>query len=351
MSSAGNTGKFLEGEKMRRTLISAVAAAAVTASLFAATPAQAKEVDIIGSGSSFAYNFLNKCAAEYQAKTGSKVSYTATGSGAGRKALVAKTVDFAATDSPYSDTEAKPAYSVAYSAVVSGAIAMVFNVDGVKELNLDPKTIGGIFDGTITNWSDAKIAALNPKANLPDALITPVYRSTNSGTTQNFQEYLFENIAGPWPAANQAWAGMKTGANVSVSSDMAYKVKTTPNSIGYVDLADVDVKVGKAAVKNSEGKFIKPSVAAVALQLAKQPMGASGVININFTKKVKGGYPIAIITYVVIPLGHGDAAKGKAVGAFAAYAVGTCGKKPFKGYVGMSGSSLNKALWYASQAK
>lgn len=336
---------------MRRTLISAVAAAAVTASLFAATPAQAKEVDIVGSGSSFAYNFLNQCAAEYLAKTGSKVSYTATGSGAGRKALVAKTVDFAASDSPYGDTESKPKYSVAYAAVVGGAITMVFNIDGVKELNLDAKTIGGIFDGSITNWSDAKIKALNPKAKLPDALITPVYRSTNSGTTQNFQEYLFENVAGIWPAANQAWAGMKTGANVSVSSDMAYKVKTTPNSIGYVDLADVDVAVGKAAVKNSLGKFVKPSVAAVSLQLAKQPMGASGIIDINFTKKVQGGYPIAILSYVVIPLGHDDAAKGKAIREFATYAAGTCGKKPFKGYAGLSGANLNKAMWFASQAK
>ena len=66
---------------MRRTLVSAVAAAAVTASLFAATPAQAAEVDIKGSGSSFAGNFLIDCASRYTAKTGNKVSYTATSSG------------------------------------------------------------------------------------------------------------------------------------------------------------------------------------------------------------------------------------------------------------------------------
>jgi ABC-type phosphate transport system substrate-binding protein len=53
---------------MRRTLVSAVAAAAVTASLFAATPAQAAEVDIKGSGSSFAGNFLIDCASRYTAK-------------------------------------------------------------------------------------------------------------------------------------------------------------------------------------------------------------------------------------------------------------------------------------------
>lgn len=332
---------------MRRTLISAVAAAAVSASLLAATPVQAAEVDITGSGSSFAYNFLNKCATQYQAKTGNKVSYTAVGSGAGRKALVAKTVDFAASDSPYGSSEAKPAYAVAYAPVIGGAIAIVFNIDGVKDLNLDAATIGGIFDGSITKWNDEKIKALNKKATLPDAVITPVYRSTNSGTTQNFQEYLNENVGGNWPAANQAWAGMKTGANVSVSSDMAYKVKTTTNSIGYVDLSDVDVKVGKAAIKNGKGKFIKPTVAATSKQLSKQPIGTDGTINIDFTKKVTGGYPIAIVTYVIIPLGVGD--KGKAISAFATYAAGTCGKKPFKGYAGFTGANLKKALWFAKQ--
>jgi phosphate transport system substrate-binding protein len=331
---------------MRRTLVSAVAAAAVSASLFAAAPAQAAEVDITGSGSSFAYNFLNKCATQYQAKTGNKVSYAATGSGAGRKALVAKTVDFAASDSPYGSSEAKPTHAVTYAPVIGGAIAMVFNIDGVKDLNLDAATIGGIFDGSITKWNDPKLVALNKKAKLPDATITPVYRSTNSGTTQNFQEYLNENVGGIWPNANQAWAGMKTGANVSVSSDMAYKVKTTANSIGYVDLSDVDVKVGKAAIKVGK-KFVKPTVATTSKALSKQTVGPDGTMNIDFTKKVDGGYPLSIVTYVIIPMGVGE--KGKATAAFASYAVETCSKKPFKGYAGFTGANLKKAAWFAKQ--
>ena len=326
---------------MRRTLVSAVAAAAVSASLFAAAPAQAAEVDITGSGSSFAYNFLNKCATQYQAKTGNKVSYAATGSGAGRKALVAKTVDFAASDSPYGSSEAKPTHAVTYAPVIGGAIAMVFNIDGVKDLNLDAATIGGIFDGSITKWNDPKLVALNKKAKLPDATITPVYRSTNSGTTQNFQEYLNENVGGIWPNANQAWAGMKTGANVSVSSDMAYKVKTTANSIGYVDLSDVDVKVGKAAIKVGK-KFVKPTVATTSKALSKQTVGPDGTMNIDFTKKVDGGYPLSIVTYVIIPMGVGE--KGKATAAFASYAVETCSKKPAKGFAGFKGKNYDTAL-------
>lgn len=333
---------------MRRTLVSAVAAAAVSASLFAAAPAQAAEVDITGSGSSFAYNFINKCAQQYKAKTGNNVTYTAVGSGAGRKALVAKTVDFAASDSKYGgdSKDPLPSHAITYAPVIGGAIAMVFNITGVKELNLDAATIGGIFDGTITKWNDPKIAAMNAKAKLPDAAITPVYRSTNSGTTQNFQEYLNENVGGVWPNANQAWAGMKTGANVSVSSDMAYKVANTANSIGYVDLSDVDRKIGKAAIK-SGNKFIKPTVATTSKMLSKQTVGTDGLINFDFSKTVAGGYPLTIATYIIIPIGVG--AKGTATAAFASYAVETCSKKPFKGYAGFKGSNLKKAAWFAKQ--
>ena len=326
---------------MRRTIASAVAAFAVTASLFAAAPANAAEVDITGSGSSFAYNFINKCATQYQAKTGSKVSYTAVGSGAGRKAFAAGTVDFAASDSTYAAGEAAPA-SYATVPVIGGAIAIVFSVDGVKDLNLDAATVGGIFGGTITSWDDAAIKKLNPKAKLPAQAITVVYRSTKSGTTQNFQNYLQENVGGAWPAADQNWVGVKTGASVSVSTDMAYKVKNTPGAIGYVDLSDVDVKVGKVALKNAKGKFVKPSAAAASKFLSKQAIAADGSVDINFTKKVDGAYQLSIFTYVMIPKGVG--AKGTAASAFATYAVEKCSKKPFKGYAGLTGKGYKTAL-------
>ena len=46
-------------------------------------------------------------------------------------------------------------------------IAVVYNLEGVDELNLSPDTIGEIFAGKITTWNDAAIAADNPDATLP----------------------------------------------------------------------------------------------------------------------------------------------------------------------------------------
>ncbi len=331
---------------MRRTLVSAVVTGALAASLFAATPANAAEPDISGSGSSFANNFVTKCAGQYQAKTGNKVTYTSTGSGTGRTNFATGTSDFAFSDVPVQPGDkSKPKGAYVTVPVIGGAIAIVHSVAGVKDLNLDPATLGAIFAGTITKWNDPAIAKLNKKATLPDAAITVIYRNTSSGTTQGLQEYLSENGQTAFPAASSSWAGVKTGASVALSTDMAYKTANTPNSIGYVDLSDIDVKVGRVAIKNGAGKFVKPTVAAAASMLSKQTISGGGTIDINYAQKVKGAYQIALVTYAIIP--NTGTAKGAAVKAFTEFAVSSCSKKPAKGYSGFKGSVYNQALFFA----
>ncbi|MCF8553778.1 MAG: substrate-binding domain-containing protein [Candidatus Nanopelagicales bacterium] len=329
---------------MRRTLISAVAAAAVTASLFAATPAQAAEVDIKGSGSSFAGNFLIDCASRYTAKTGNKVSYTATSSGRGRASFAAGTDNFAGSDSQYGSQEALPPNFKAVP-VIGGPVAIVFNVAGVNNLRLDAAAVSGIFTGTIKKWNDPAIAKLNPTATLPDKNFVVVYRSSNSGTTQNFQDYLYQNAVGPWPTGNQAWAGVKTGSGQATSADLVQKVKMTSGGIGYADLSDVSVKLGKVTLKNAKGEWVKPSVASASKMLSAQTIEPNGSMNINFVKKVSGAYQLSIVTYLMIPTTgtYESAAK-----AFATYAVNTCSKKPAAGFAGFTGENYKTALKRAS---
>ena len=325
---------------MRRTLVSAVAAAAVTASLFAATPAQAAEVDIKGSGSSFAGNFLIDCAQRYTAGTGNKVSYVPSSSGRGRESFAKGTDDFAGTDALYGATEAKPAAFTAVP-VIGGPVAIIFSVGGVNSLRLDAATTAKIFDGTITKWNDDQIKLLNPKAKLPDKNFTVIYRSSSSGTTQGFQEYLNENVGGSWPAASGTWAGVKTGSGVATSADLVAKVKATSGSIGYADLSDVGVKLGKVTLKNVAGEYVKPTVAAASKMISKQYIDANGQMNFNYAKKVKGAYQMSLITYLMIPTA-GD--KSPAVKAFAKYAIETCSKKPAKGFSGFKGKNYATAL-------
>ena len=325
---------------MRRTFASAVAAFAVTASLFAAAPANAAEVDISGSGSSYSNNFIVRCATAYKAKTGSNVSYNPAGSGTGRSEFANGATDFGGSDVVYSSADSKLPASYATVPVIGGPIAIVFNVSGVNSMKLDAPTISAIFKGTIAKWDDPAIKALNPKTTFPSTDINVVYRSKNSGTSQNFQDYL-NQTAGGWTVGG-AWGGVKD-VPVANSADMASTVKATGSSIGYVDLSDVgSVKFGKVAVKNAKGEFVKPSAAAASKFLSKQGINADGSMTLNFGKKIKGAYQISMVTYLFIP--KAGTPKGKAASAFATYAVEKCSKKPFPGYAGFTGKTLKTAL-------
>ena len=116
-----------------------------------------------------------------------------------------------------------------------GPVALAYNVEGVDKLVVNGDVLAKIFQGQITKWNDPAIAALNSGASLPDADITPIYRSDSSGTTDNFQKYLAA-------AAPQAWtkgAGKEfqggAGEGAQKSAGVVQAVQATPGAIGYVE--------------------------------------------------------------------------------------------------------------------
>ena len=127
---------------------------------------------------------------------GKNLSYNPTGSGAGREQFIAKQVDFAGSDSALKDEQIQQAADRCggnpawHLPLVFGPIAMAYNIEGVDKLVLNADVLGKIFQGQVTKWNDPAIAGLNAGATLPDAVITPIYRSDSSGTTDNFQKYL-----------------------------------------------------------------------------------------------------------------------------------------------------------------
>ena len=137
--------------------------------------------------------------------SGATVNYDPAGSGAGVEKFNAGGIDFAGSDSALDAEKGE----VAAAKKNCGAdaievpnyvspIAVVFNLEGVSDLQLSPKTIAGIFDGKIKTWDDAAIKADNPDAKLPSTKIDPVHRSDESGTTKNFTDYLEKAGDGAW---------------------------------------------------------------------------------------------------------------------------------------------------------
>src|SRR5690606_8093017 len=106
------------------------------------------------------------------------VNYDPRGSGAGRETFIGGGSDWAGSDSALSDEELAGSFGscAADSKALDiptyiSPIAVIFNVEGVKELNLDAATLAKIFKGDITKWNDPAIAALNEGTSFPDQTI------------------------------------------------------------------------------------------------------------------------------------------------------------------------------------
>ena len=111
-------------------------------------------------------------------------------------------------------------------------IAIIYNLPEVAELNLAPATIAGIFNGTITQWNAPEIAADNPGVELPDLAITPVNRSDESGTTENFTEYLAAAAGDAWPhEASGDWPITGTQSAQAFAGSVAARFRATRESV------------------------------------------------------------------------------------------------------------------------
>jgi phosphate transport system substrate-binding protein len=98
-------------------------------------------------------------------------------------------------------------------------------------------------------------------------------------------------------------------------------VKSTPGSIGYVELAYArQNSLTMASLKNADGNFVTPSIETTSAAAAGVEMPADFRVSIT-NAKGKDAYPISSFTYILIYKEQPDAAKGKAIGQFLWWAV------------------------------
>jgi phosphate transport system substrate-binding protein len=329
--------------RIKRGLIAIAIATGMT--VVGAVSASAES--IVGGGSSFMGTFQATCAAKYSTHT---VAYISNASGTGRNQFAVGNYDFGGSEAAYSKTEFSGRDGgFNFAPITAGPIVVGYNLKGVTSLRLDNPTLGGIFSGKITKWNDPEIQKLNKNAKLPDASIVVVYRSSNSGTTDNFSGYLVANVVAPWKRNGVFTSANGTGAPAGSlgfvsNQQVTAAVKGTPNSIGYFDFADARAQGLKnfAAIKNPAGEYVVPSTATATKFLAKNAnVQPSGLVGLEWNKKIKGAYNIVAIAYLIGPNGQTDA-KSKATEDYAKYLLDTCGPKESSkiGYLPLTGKIL-----------
>ena len=263
------------------------------------------------------------------------VNYDPVGSGGGREQFLAGGVDFAGSDSYLSDEEITASKKVCNGqqalevpSYVS-PIALVYNLAGVDNLQLSAKTAANIFAGKITTWDDPAIKADNPDAQLPSDRIVPVHRADESGTTDNFTQWLSAAGEGAWTADPDGVWPIKGGEGAQGTSGVIDAVKNGKNTIGYADesqkgdLPAASIKVGDA--------YVAPSADAASkvLDVSKRVPGRAAndmAIDIDRTTTEAGAYPLVLASYVIACPTYADAEKAGLVKGYLTYLLGNDGQ-------------------------
>jgi len=272
--------------------------------LFLSMTAAAFAADITGAGATFPYPLYSKWAEAYKAKTGVGLNYQAIGSGGGIKQIVAKTVDFGASDMPLKSDELDKEGLQQFPTVMGGVV-LVVNIEGMEpgKMKLDGKVLADIYLGNIKKWNDPALAKLNPGLKLPDAEITVVHRSDGSGTTFIFTNYL-SKVSNAWKekVGNDVSVSWPVGVGGKGNPGVASYVQEVKNSIGYVEYAyALENKMTYTLVQNHDGQFIKPENATFQAAAAHANwQEAPGFYMILTDEPGKESWPITGATFILM---------------------------------------------------
>jgi phosphate transport system substrate-binding protein len=200
-------------------------------------------------------------------------------------------------------------------------VVLAYNLPGLNtQIKLDGPTIVDMYLGRITNWNDKAIAALNPGVSLPDTPITVVYRLEGSGTTDTFTDYL-SKVSSVWKSNVGRGTSVPWPIGIAGQGNdgVAQQVKTTPGSIGYVELSYAkNNSLLNALLKNQAGNFVDAApdnVSAAVESLINSSIPADLRYSITNAPGANS-YPIAGTTWALVYGDQSDATKGKALANF-----------------------------------
>jgi phosphate transport system substrate-binding protein len=302
-------------------------------------PAGVTEADCVSGtltadGSTAQQNAMTQWIKDYQSKcAGATITYGGGGSGQGITDFSNGQVDFAGSDAALNpsagevDAATKSCGSQAIDLpMVTGPIAVAYNVAGVSKLVLTADEIAKIFTGKITKWDDPQLKATNPGVSLPSSAITVFNRSDASGTTQNFETYLKTSAPSVWTQEpSKQWAG--SGQGKSGNQLVGQAIQSTKNSIGYVEWSyAIQNNLPTAEVDNGAGP-VQLTADTVAKTVATAQIAPSGpgdlTLKLDYATKVAGAYPIVLVTYEVVCSHYKDSSTGALVKAFLNFIAGS----------------------------
>lgn len=265
-------------------------------------------------------------------------TYTGQGSTYGRNNVTGGALTVGFSDQPMTNANSAGTVPVGVTTsdyaqlpVALGGAVIAYDLGPALDgLHLSAAVISAIYMGTITSWDDARIVNLNGGATkglgkklkaLPTRfkMIKPLERSSGSGTTFAFTDYLNAAnhglptgvTAGPSGSVldTRHW-GATNFLGVSGNAGMATALSSTIGTIGYLEysylLVPYNAPIDVAMLQDKAGQWIKPSLTSI--QNAANAGGSSITpdnFSIVFLKAAKNAtttpvWPLATYSWAII---------------------------------------------------
>lgn len=292
---------------------------------------------ISGAGASSQENAMNAWRSVFQkANPQIQVTYDGVGSGAGVEQFLSGQIAFAGSDKALEPEEIEASTKVCNGEkainlpVYISPIAVVFNLDGVKELNMSAQTIAKIFNDQITSWDDPEIVAQNPGVTLPNLPITTVHRADKSGTTENFTAYLSAAAGNDWPHKSSKEWPVASGESGDKTAGLIQTVQAGQGTIGYADASQVGT-LGSIALQVGD-KYVaySPESAGKAVTQAQKASGRDEhdlALDLDYSSPTPGAYPLVLVSYLIACPGYPNADQAAVVSDFLTFIASAQGQE------------------------
>ncbi|MEH2466855.1 substrate-binding domain-containing protein [Nostoc sp.] len=269
-------------------------------------------------------------------------------------ATILRPVSFADTDDPITGTEKLspgPNAGIPIQVpVITYGVSLAYNPTGLNVpaggIKLSRATYLGIFNGTITNWNDAKIKADNGgrviAVNKPIVVVRRSDNSANTFTLSNNLRAAFgatwnrgvgeksiaqpaSGIPNPLPANTVVWpANFQSAAK---SGGVATKIKTTAGAIGYVDNSTRLANGLQAAVLQNKAGTYNPisstSIRNAFVGATDQDPSPRRIKIVVTDPTAANAYPLVSASYLLFYDKYADVKIANGIKGFIGWALGT----------------------------
>jgi phosphate transport system substrate-binding protein len=264
------------------------------------------------------------------------VQTASTGSGAGLTAAETGTANIGASDAYLAPGAVQQYPTLENIPLAISAQQVNYNIPGLAattHLKLSGAVLAGIYQGTISNWNSAKIAALNPGVTLPNLTIVPIHRVESSGDTFLFTSFLSASDPTGWtisPDTTVTWPNVPGALTAMGNGGMVTTCQATPGCVAYIGISYLKqattAGLGDAALKNKSGHYEVPTATTITAEAAGFAASTppSGTVSMIYGP-ASGGYPIVNYEYAIVSTKQPSALAAQAVKAVLAWAVDPSG--------------------------